>query len=136
MTPALRSHLVLVSLLVLCAGCIVVPVLRDAPHADSRRSKIEKRALESIMVGSTTIEEVLLRFGEPDEHFDAPTVFLYRWLRRKYTFLFVLGPYVAGAGDTVETVEYTLHIAFDENNKVSRHKVSEVILSSQDRKWL
>lgn len=83
------------------------------------------------------MEDVLLGFGEPQEHFDAPTVFLYRWIRVKGVFLVAVGAKGAGGGTSYppegwagdsETVEYTLHILFDQQDRVSRYDVSTVVL--------
>ena len=116
-------RLLLVPALFLCAGCAWY---WEGPHKSSSRYRIDTQSVESIVVGSTTMEDVLLRFGEPQEQFEGPTVFLYRWMRIRGFAFFVLW-----AGNAVEeSVEYTLHIVFDENDKVTRHNVSKVVLGS------
>src|SRR5574341_498901 len=114
------SGLFLVSVLFLCAGCVSY---HSGLAANSPRDAINDRTLKSIIVGSTTIEDVLLRLGEPQEHYDAPTVFLYRWVW--VSGLSMITQWGLSRLEEKRTVEYTLHIAFDENNKVSRYKVSE-----------
>lgn len=119
--------LLLVPTLFLCAGCAWY---WDEPHKNSPRYRVDAQALESIVVGSTTMEEVLLRFGEPQEHFDAPTVFLYRWIRLKGFAFLLVGVSGAAGAEEENTVEYTLHIAFDENDTVARYNVSKVVLQN------
>src|SRR2546423_12654849 len=101
----------------------------EEAHKTSPRYRVDAQALESIVVGSTTMEDVLLRFGEPQAHFDAPTVFLYRWMRIKGCAFLIAGP----AALAEASIEYTLHIAFDENDKVARYNVSKVVLLEQKR---
>ena len=126
MTQALRT-LLLVAVLFLCAGCFFWAY--SHPGSGSSRTDVDDKTLESIIVGSTTIEDILLRLGEPEEHYDAPTVFLYRWVRVKGFFFFGVAPSRAGGVASESTTEYTLHIAFDENDKVSRYKLSKTPLS-------
>ena len=120
------SSLFLVPVLFLCAGCVFY---HSGLGANSPRDAIDDRTLKSIIVGSTTIEDVLLRLGEPQEHYEAPTVFLYRWVWVGGFFYFGAGAMSAGYGGSESITEYTLHISFDENNKVIRYKVSKVPLS-------
>ena len=122
----LRS-LILLPALFLCAGCVF-----PYSHLDARspRSPVDDEALSFIVVGSTTAEDVILQLGEPTERFEAPTVFLYHWVLSKgaYWFLVAAAPYRAfvGGGDLkFGTFHYTLHIAFDDDNKVTRFKVSK-----------
>ncbi len=114
--------LLLAPVLFLCSGC----GLWVTYHLDpiSPRREIDDQTVQSFIVGSTTIEDVLLRLGEPQDYYEAPTVFLYRWILRK-GFSFLLGG--KGASSSV-TTEYTLHILFDAQNKVARYKISSVIL--------
>ena len=125
MMQALRS-MFLLSVLFSCTGCFSF----YASHLDnsSSRAEIDDQTLKSLIIGSTTIEDVLLRLGEPQEHYDAPTVFLYRWVWARNFLLFGAGGYTMGGTATGDTTEYTLHILFDERNRVTRYKVSSVIL--------
>jgi len=123
---ALRS-MFLISVLFSCTGCFAY----YASHLDnsSPRADIDDQTLKSLIIGSTTIEDVLLRLGEPQEHYDAPLVLLYRWIWVRDLFLWGwLSP--AGFRGTAagDTTEYTLHILFDERNRVTRYKVSSVAL--------
>lgn len=109
--------LFLVPVFFLCTGCFWYQSHLDT---SSSRTEIDDQTLKSIIIGSTTIEDILLRFGEPQEHYDVPTVFLYRWIwLRGFIFAGVVAE---------ETTEYTLHIIFDEKNKVTRYKISSVLL--------
>jgi len=125
--------LYLVAVLV-CAGCVVVgPILHDEPDPSSARSRIDHETRDSILVGSTTLEDVLKRFGEPEEHFDAPTVLLYRWTRLQGIYALTLMLNQASEFESESLVEYTLHIAFDENDKVSRYKISKLTLFTHEK---
>lgn len=122
---ALRS-MFLLSVLFSCTGCFAF----YGSHLDnsSSRADIDDQTLKSIIIGSTTIEDILLRLGEPQEHYDVPIIFLYRWiLVRNFHFFGIAhaGMAIPPMGDTTE---YTLHILFDEKNRVTRYKVSSVIL--------
>ena len=124
-TVSRAIHVFLLLATLLCAGCAW---FWDEPSAYSPRSRIEARDLQSIVVGSTTKEDMLLRFGEPQERFDAPTVFLYRWVREKGFVFFAVGTTGAGGTSRDQIVEYTLHVLFDERDRVSRYHVSTVVL--------
>ena len=123
--PTLRILLVM-PVVFLCSGCFFW--YSSKLPLSSPRSDIEDQMLKSIVVGATTLEEVLLRLGEPQEHFDAPTVFLYRWVRVRSFFFVMVAPAPGGVGGFASQsgTEYTLHIAFDENNKVSLCKLSKL----------
>ena len=118
--------LVLVPVFFLCTGCF----FWYQSHLDtsSSRTDIDDQALKSIIIGSTTIEDVLLRLGEPQEHYDAPTVFLYRWVWLRGFFFAVVGPIGVAGVEAGDTTEYTLHLLFDEKNKVARYKITSVAL--------
>jgi hypothetical protein len=118
--------LFLVPVLFLCTGCFFW--FHSHLDTSSSRTDIDDQTLKSIIVGSTTIEDVLLRLGEPQDHHDAPTVFLYRWVWVRGFILVGAGGYGVGGGAAEETTEYTLHILFDEKNKVARYKISSVVL--------
>ena len=124
----LRSTLLLLLLpLFLCPGCFFPYSHLDA---SSPGSPIDDEALRFIIVGSTTTEDVLLRLGEPTERFEAPTVFLYHWVLSKGAYWFLVGAggyraFVGGGDLKFGTFHYTLHIAFDDDNKVTRFKVSK-----------
>ena len=122
---AWRSMFIL-SVLFSCTGCFAF----YASHLDnsSSRADIDDQTLKSIIIGSTTIEDVLLRLGEPQEHYDDPLVFLYRWVWARNFLAFGPAGYTMGGMAAGETTEYTLHILFDERNRVSRYKVSSVVL--------
>jgi len=121
--------LFLVPVLFLCTGCFFW--FHSHLDTSSSRTDIDDQTLKSIIIGSTTIEDVLLRLGEPQDHHDAPTVFLYRWVWERGFIFIVVGPAPGGGvGGTAagDTTEYTLRILFDETNKVTRHKISSVVL--------
>ena len=120
-----------------CAGCVVVPIPRNDPDVNSSRAKIEKQTVESLRVGTTTLQDVLLMLGEPEEHYESPTVLFYRWRRIKGLFLFLCcgGPYGFGAFDREDRVDYTLRLTFDDDGKLRESNVSEVIFSIRQSRW-
>ena len=118
--------LILIPALFLCTGCFFWAHSHLTPN--SPRADVDDQTLQSFIVGSTTIEDVLLKLGEPQDHYEAPTVFLYRWIWVKGFFLAGAGYAGGGATASSVTTEYTLHILFDKENKIARYKVSSVIL--------
>jgi hypothetical protein len=118
--------LFLVPVLFLCTGCLFW--FHSHLDTSSSRTDIDDQTLKSIIIGSTTIEDILLRLGEPQEHYDVPTVFLYRWVWVRGFILVGAGGYGVGGTGSGDTTEYTLHILFDEKNKVTRYKISSVVL--------
>lgn len=120
------QSLVLAPALFLCAGCVAWGW--SHLDKDSPRSEVDNQTLQSFIVGSTTIEDVLLKLGEPQDHYDTPTVFLYRWIWVKGFFWFGAMGVSGGGGSSGVTTEYTLHILFDEQNKIARHNISKVVL--------
>ena len=122
---ALRS-MFLLSVLFSCTGCFAYYASYVLPV--SPRTDIDDQTLKSIIIGSTTIEDILLRLGEPQEHYEAPLVFLYRWVWVRNFLLFGGSPAGLSYTATGDITEYTLHILFDEKNRVTRYKVSKVVL--------
>ena len=118
--------LFLVPVLFMCTGCFFW--FHSHLDTSSSRTDIDDQTLKTIIIGSTTMEDVLLRLGEPQERYDAPTVFLYRWVWERGFILVGVGGYGVGGMGAKETAEYTLHILFDEKNKVARYKISSVVL--------
>ena len=88
--------LFLVPVLFLCTGCFFW--FHSHLDTSSSRTDIDDQTLKSIIIGSTTIEDVLLRLGEPQDHHDAPTVFLYRWVWERGFIFIVVGPAPGGGG--------------------------------------
>jgi hypothetical protein len=64
------------------AGCLILPIptAKHTPDDAMTRGEIEKRALRPLRVGTTSVEDVLLRFGEPDAVSPDGRWLLYRWL--------------------------------------------------------
>lgn len=123
------QSLVLAPALFLCDGCFAWGT--NHLDTDSPRSEVDNQTLQSFIVGSTTIEDVLLKLGEPQDHYEAPTVFLYRWIWKRGFVFFGIAPGGYGGGGGIATgvtTEYTLHILFDEQSKIARYTISKVVL--------
>jgi hypothetical protein len=125
MTTFYLPRLLLVPALLLFTGCVIF-----YPYANNlgARAPIDNRALGSLRIGSTTIEDVLFRLGEPEEHYEDPTIFLYHWTRLRGFHLFGVGPApgAVGGGNVEETTVYTLRVTFDDHAMVTRYRVTRV----------
>ena len=102
-----------------CAACIIIPY---SVQTSVRASLVTKA--QALVVGISTMEEVLLEFGEPEEYIDgASPVFRYEWARKR-------GVAVGGLGSLGEDVyretNYALRIEFDNDLKVRRYEVEEI----------
>jgi len=103
--------------IVLCAlaGCVVIPTpehgLLDG------RGEIDESDIEFLEEGKTTREEVLLRFGEPDEVEHDNRTLLYHWQ-------VICGYYVVGGGYQADggpiPRHYKLMLEFDEEGRLKR----------------
>lgn len=87
-----------------------VPTARHTPKSAGTRAEIEKRSLNLLQPGSTTREEMLWEFGEPDLVSEDERWFLYRWLS--------VGGYVAvavygGEGDIARMGTRRSDMAFE-----------------------
>ena len=108
-------------------GCILVPIPTDrhTPKSAHTRGEIEKRSLEFLQAGSTTREEVLWEFGEPDALSEDERYFLYRWLT-------VAGYLVGGGGSDVGaagmgTKRHDMVLEFDERGVLVRYGEMETL---------
>jgi len=113
----------------LIAGCIVVPVPteRHTPKSAHTRGEIEKRSLEFLQAGSTTREEVLWEFGEPDALSEDERYFLYRWLTvAGYVYM---GTYSGDAVAHMGTKRHDMVLEFDERGVLVRYGEIEALVT-------
>jgi hypothetical protein len=111
----------------MCAGCVWVA----AESLPGYRRPIDRQEVKSIVVGVTTRQEILARFGEPQDRFENPTVFLYRW-----GLAVNVGGVMPDPGPTRRGLatgvggmfaqESTLHIVFRSDDTVAAVKFSAV----------
>lgn len=116
------------SIAYLAVGCVVMtPESYDETFRTRR--PVAKEVVESLRVGSTRKEEVLLRLGEPDVAWKGERVFAYRWIMGRGAI--VASPSAAQAIPKT----YLLLIEFDEDNLITRYEVKERLffrLSSEE----
>jgi len=101
--------------LVLLAGCIVVPLPEHALLGG--RGAISEQDSASLGVGETIREFVLLTFGEPDLVLNQQNIFIYHWQVSQGYFL--VGGYGAGAAGPIAK-DYLLMLEFDQEGRLSR----------------
>ena len=77
--------------------------------------------VDTVVVGVTTEEELILKLGEPDEVSFDQKLLRYQWSKIKVLWA-VVGPYYMNGGGGIR--DYTLSITFDDNNVVSKKEFS------------
>jgi len=108
-------------------GCIYIPVPSDSP-ARPTGSAIENEGLNLIKVGTTTRENMLLMFGEPDGIFKDQNLFVYRWERRRgVAFGFATVPGGPVPFWNKVSLDYLLLIEFDERGFVKRYETRDSV---------
>jgi outer membrane protein assembly factor BamE (lipoprotein component of BamABCDE complex) len=116
----MRSAVVLAVLLLLFAGCLLIPIPEHA-REHSQREPIEEDSLQFMKVGSTTREEVLLNLGDPDL-FSRDSEFKYRW----ETESAFMGVDIAGGSGRYDFYHvYELVVEFDDNGLVKGFEIKE-----------
>ncbi|ALP66021.1 MULTISPECIES: hypothetical protein [Paraburkholderia] len=113
------GRLILISLITvpLCAGCIIFPV--DYYYVGSRKN-ISEQTQAKLVVGVTTMEDVLLVLGEPEQSFPKLNVLVYKWDKVKALLLYAAPvPAPNGAGAVEIGKHYELDLTFDTNNILS-----------------
>jgi len=112
-----------VTVALLCAGCLVVPTGEWATSRNPTRGRIERGALDTIQPGVTTREDVLLRLGEPDATLRDERLFGYCWSMNVAVFI----PLVSGPATGLPR-RYLLLIEFDEEGRVKRSELKSAFL--------
>ena len=102
----------------------------------SSRGQIDKPAMEFLDPGTTTMEQVLLRFGEPDATLNDQRIFVYHWqVARAYFVIFVPD----GAGGPIGK-DYLMLLSFDESSRLERFgRVTPGLFETIDkrvRRWI
>ena len=117
----MRNAVSLAVLLLLLAGCLLIPI---PEHGDehSLREPIKESSLQFMNVGSTTREEVLLNLGDPDLF---SVGFVYRWMTEYSFILILIGTGVGGGRADVYSV-YELVIEFDDNGIVKHYETNRI----------
>lgn len=96
------------------------------------RSAVKESDRASLAVGTTTLEDVLLRLGEPDLVLPAYRVMAYRW-RVIQGYLFIAVPVAAGAGGGGPLIrENVLMLEFDPQGRLVRFKRADSLRSTPE----
>ena len=99
---------------VVLAGCLVIPV---DYHATGSRHNITPQSTNTLRIGMTTREDVLLALGEPDFVSEDGRRFGYLWTKVKA--IWAVASY-GGSGTGGEiTRSYLIETSFDPSNRVS-----------------
>jgi len=122
------------------SGCaaIVIPV-SDAEVTSGRKIGAENIAF--FKQGVTTRAEVIQALGQPDIDFKDLRIIVYHWSVRSAYVPWVVGSGGGGTGDIMEISDkYTLLIALDEKDYVSRSEITKVWpgtpIRSHTLKWV
>jgi len=128
-TAAAAARLGASAFICLIAGCIIVPIPTDrhTPKSAHTRGEIEKRSLEFLHAGSTTREEVLWEFGEPDALSEDERYFVYRWLTVA-GYLVMVG-YSAGDVAGMGAKRHDMVLEFDERGVLVRYGEMETLVT-------
>jgi len=116
----------LFAMVVLAAGCVVIPTQEHDLLAG--RGQIDQSDIEFLQAGTTTRQDVLLRFGEPDAIICGQSILAYRWVVSRGIWIVVAAsPSGAGtpgggvaAGHIPRT--YMLLLEFDVHGRLKRSK--------------
>jgi hypothetical protein len=110
-------------------GCLILPIptAKHTPSDARTRGEIEKRALRPLRAGATSLEDVLLRFGEPDAVGLDGRWLLYRWLTVNGYLLLAAG----NSGDAVRmgSDRHDLLFEFDASGLLVRFGELETLVA-------
>jgi hypothetical protein len=112
----LQYWLICCALLLLLQGCIYIPTPQHALLEG--RGMIEPEDTLGLQVGATTLEDILLQFGEPDVTINRQKIFVYRWTRIQGYFAVGGAGYSGYAGPIGKTT--LLMFEFDSQNLLKR----------------
>ncbi len=104
-------------------GCLILPVPTPEHGLSSGRGEIAEADTAFLVVGTTTREDVMLRFGEPSASLNSQQTFVYHWqTARGYIFAGLIVPIMpGGAADAgAITKDYLFLLEFDEQNRLTR----------------
>lgn len=128
--------LLLGMLLVATPGCLVVPIPTNRLAEHSRRD-ITPEAMDALVVGQTSREEVLLNLGEPDYWSVDSHQYRYHWERIKWDILWIIaGGYSAEGGDIPVNKNHNLVLNFDAAGIISAKDFRTKYEESEQEKGL
>ncbi|MFO0826770.1 MAG: hypothetical protein U0572_01365 [Phycisphaerales bacterium] len=102
------------------AACVVVPI--PLPEDTVLAGKpVKSEDLAFLAAGSTTRDEVVARFGQPDVFWEDKRIYAYDWDMRQGVLLWAVGGYPQAAGGIADIPKHYLFlIEFDEAWRVER----------------
>ncbi len=114
-------------LLLPASGCLWIPTPEHGLLEG--RGAIGPQETALLQEGTTTREEVLLKFGEPDARRDSDRVFAYHWtVAHGYI---AVGAYYSGTVAPVRK-HYLLMLAFDDTGTLLRWELLECVFASAE----
>lgn len=123
----LKYFFILCPLILAFNGCLYLPMPQHSILAG--RGMIKSSDIQDLKIGSTSMEEILLMFGEPDITLEQQSVFSYGWTR-------VQGYLIFGAGYTGEIAPIgkttLLLFEFDTQNLLKRFEYLSVGIFNTD----
>jgi len=111
-----------------CAFIFPVPTARHTPKNAGTRAELENRSLESLRIGSTTREEVLWKFGEPDAYSADERYLLYRWLSVA-GYAYYVDAYAEDDVIRMGVQRHDMLLEFDERNLLVRYGDIETLVT-------
>lgn len=115
------------TLLIICFAtllnaCVLTPT--NLYNSESRRS-VSVNDVDGLVVGRTTRQQVLLRFGTPDGRAGDESQFSYHWSKKKFYSLGILGAGGHGGGISLEyDKDYALRLNFDDDGVLTSSKLT------------
>ncbi len=139
MTPAISLRRTLLGfelgcITLLAASCLVIPIPTNRV-GDFSRKDIRPEAMDPLVAGQTTREQVLLRLGEPDEWSPDGSQYRYHWEKVKWDiFWIVAGGYSAVGGDIPINKNHDLLISFDRSGVITSRTFTSAYQESELQK--
>lgn len=97
----------------LCAGCIIIPVNY---HEYGSRHNVSEKTAARLQPGVTTKEEVFLQLGEPDHASEDGRRLGYAWSKVR-ALIFVGGGYSGAVGEAKKN--FLLQVTFDAQDRLA-----------------
>ena len=115
----------MVLLLLALQGCIAIPI--PVSGKTNSGNMITTGDQASIKVGSTTRDEIVQRYGTPDETFDGLRVIVYEWQTSREWITLWMAPFFGGATSGAMDYDYFVDlIAFDSENRLVRIETKKI----------
>jgi hypothetical protein len=137
MHQTLRWLVVAAPLAFLAVGCVYVFPVPTAYHPVGSRRNLTEATATRFAPGTTTVDEVVLALGEPDEAAGDGSWLNYRWERVNMHLLrgwaIPAGEVAVGQGwETIYSHEYSLGFAFDQRGVLQYAGTTNVAVRNTD----